>query len=260
MPTLTVLTVSGLPAFQLPCGPSDTVKKLETAAAARANLLKKTFDGGKMKLKLALGPTLDHVRLSRGKEFLDPSDTVAGLALKDGDKLKLHVKPTKLFSGVGSQAPLPAYSFQREGYAFFINMIMSRTGRALFKVKVAPSDTMASVLKQALRRARQMGIRPAGGTPKLKYRGKALEPKVRVSEIGANGLAVGDELAIAGLEGDELLPESPRSSTTSRPGTAPPTSRSAVSPRESSHLLRSFNSLVHSPSAPWLPVGATNWP
>ena len=74
-------------------------------------------------------------------------------------------------------------------------------------------------------------------------RDKALEPKVRVSEIGANGLAPGDEVAIAGLEGDELPPESPRATSRSRPGTAPPTGRSAASsPRGSSHLLHSFNS------------------
>ena len=261
MPTLTIQTVNGLPAFQLPCGPSDTVKKLEIAAAARANLLKKEFDGGKMKLKVATGATLDHVRLSLGREFLVPSDTVAGLGLKDGTKLKLHIKPTKLFSGVGGQAPLPVFSFQREGFAFFVDVVTAVLGRHLFKIKMVPSDNMAVLLKQALKRARLQGIYPGGDKPPaLHFRGKKLGPKTKVNEV--TGLAAGEELAISGLENDEPPPSVPNSARStssmySRPRTASPTSRSAAS---SERLLHSFNSLVNRPSAPWLPVGATNWP
>ena len=230
MPTLTIQTVNGLPAFQLPCAPSDTIKKLSVAAAARANLLKKEWNGSKMKLKLAEGPTLDHVRLSLGREFLVPSDTVASIGLQDGAKLKLHVKPTKIFSGVGSQAPLPVFSFQREGFAFFVPVVTAKMGQELFKVKLAPSDSIASVLKQALKRAKLQGWRPGPTPPKLKYRGKVLDPKARVSDV--TGLASGEELAIAGLEGDELPAalDSARSSASSMAYTRP---RTASPPRSS---------------------------
>ena len=158
-------------------------QEAEIVAAARANPLKKEFDGGKMKLKVATGATLDHVPFA-GTRIPVPSDTVAGLGLKDGTKLKLHIKPTKLFSGVGGQAPLPVFSFQREGFAFFVDVVTAVLGRHLFKIKMVPSDNMAVLLKQALKRARLQGIYPGGDKPPaLHFRGKKLGPKTKVNEV-----------------------------------------------------------------------------
>jgi len=276
MPTLIVQTVSGLPAFSLPCGASDTVKKLTAAAARQANIVQKTWDGKSMKLKDVR--EIENVRLSRGREFLSPADTVMGLGMKDGDRLLLHVKNTPL---VGGRAPLPVHSFAREGYGFFINVVSGVINRDLFKLKIVPSDAVAKVLKQALKRAKLQGWKIGGKPPKLKYKGRALKPTDKMVEID---IAAGDELLLFGLEGDEY-PGSAReaSGSSPRPGSPPrPMSAASVSrmwkdtvPPPSVYgdsIVRnmggSFNLIAYSRTGAvspgqrpdWLPVGPTNWP
>lgn len=264
MPTIHVQTVSGLPAFQMPCAPTDTVKKLQVAAARKACVVQKTWDGSKMRLKEV--KEIDNVRLSMGREFLNPADTVMALGLKDGAKMTLHIKAQPL---VGNKA-LPArsvYSFAREGYGFFITVVLGVTNRELFKLKVVPNDKAASVLKQALKRAKLAGWAPAEGkTPRLKLQGKPLPPTAKVMDVD---LKTGETVELWGLAGDEY-PEMVRdagassssSSFGSRPGSAP-AGQSIVR-----SMGGSFNLLAHSRSGAvspgrtpiWMPIGRTNWP
>ena len=145
MPQLVVNTVSGVRAFTLDATPSHTVKQLQVAAARKACVIKKSFTN----MKLVDVKDDVPVRLSLGRTFLSPKETVAELGLKNGTVLVLHVNKTPL---VRSQAPLPTFSFGAEGYGFFVRVV-TPSGQPLFKHKVTPRDLLSRVMAAILKKA-----------------------------------------------------------------------------------------------------------
>lgn len=264
---LKVFTVSGLPAFSLNASRDESVAVLVKNAARKAAILRKDF-------KFAPGPKLvdarevDGIRLSCGRRFLFPSDTVASLGLQNGSVLTLHVKTKPLIRGT---AALPSFSFSAEGYGFFVNIALP-SGKALFRMKITPDDSANSVTQAALRRAKiSHGLKPTTkDSASLHFKTKILPPKSKLSEYG---IRVNDELVLHGMLGEETPIPALRSSRDLGSGSGDSSSGNNFLGSGSSPFLRSlsrpssaggsFNALARSPSNPntpraWLPVGSTN--
>ena len=247
---LNVVTVAGMPAFVLNAGPTDSVEHLVKAAAIKASVMKKDFKKG----KLVDARHAEGVRLSLGRKFLFPGETVQSLGLRDGCTLVLHVRAQALVKGT---SPPASFSFSSEGFGFFIN-ISAPSGKPLFRIKITPQDTTEVAVVNALRRAKvSLGRRPAvKGVATLKFKGKALPP--RATLIG-EGVMVNDELELHGLE-DEEAPPSPPGERSSNGDREYGSGRFGSLVRPSS--VGSFNAIARSPRAApgtpprqWLPVG-----
>lgn len=236
-----------MPAFNLKCSGGDSVKQVCFAAALRANVVHREWNGKKM--ELVNSELVNHVRLSHARTFLSPQDSIEGSGLQDGAKVTLHVKSTPLVPRCAGEAPLPVFSFSRQGYGFFVSLVTGIVGRPLFKVKVVPGDTIAKLQAAALRRAKLQGIGPVG-TLRIKFRGKTLAPAAKMRDVG---IRAGDELALYGLAGDVVRDSQRRSGLSGEVVSRTP--RGSVR-----SLSSSFNALATSPgSRSWLPVGGVNW-
>lgn len=206
MPTLQINTVHGMPAFTLSCAGSDSIAKLTVAAGRKARVMRQLWKNMKLVDDKATVP----VRLSLGRKFLGPRDTVAELALKDGMILTMHVQATPLVRG---SAPLPTYSFLGEGYCFFVNIVSGKQGRPLFKLKVSRNQPIAAVLEMAVRRASISGLGEAQSA-EFRFRNKVLRPD---KTIEFHSIGKGDALELHGLDSDEPEPPPSPRSLASRP-------------------------------------------
>ena len=134
---LTVVTTSGLPAFKLPCEPTDTIAAIIKSTAKKANV-------DKAIVKLSMG--------TRGNaSWLNKKDSVEALGLQDGARLMLHIKNTPIIKGCVKPAPLPVHTFASEGYGFFMNIETPR-GKYLFRTKVVYHEGVGSLIDLVRRR------------------------------------------------------------------------------------------------------------
>lgn len=268
MVALKVLTVSGMPAFTLNAGKDDSVAALVKAAARKAAIMPKDFKPSKIKLVDA--KEVDGVRLSCGRRFLFPADTVASLGLQNGSVLTMHVKTKSLIRGTTA---LPSFSFSSEGYGFYIGIVLA-SGKELFRLKITPDDSADAVTQAALRRAKiSHGLKPtAKGAARLEFKAKKLPPKSKLSECG---IMVDDSLVLHGMLGEEAPPPRPRSPRDLGSSGSSGSIGNDLLGSGSSPFLRSlsrpssaggsFNAIARSapssnPDSPraWLPVGPTN--
>ena len=254
MPSFNVHTVAGMFAFKLPAAPSDTVAHLNVRAGKLARVHRLTWKN----MKLVHNKEVEVVRLSLGRTFLRPTDSVAGLGLRDGARLMLHVKATPL---VRSSAPLPVFSFGREAYDIWVN-ICSPSGRSLFRLKLSPTMDAKKAVEAAVGRAKISGFGDAQDA-ELRFRGMPLKPGRPLSVYRIN---TGDEVDLHGLGDDEEepppTPRSPLSRTASHshnvlasPGRGAPHFDFVMEERRRASRYGPPSSRPGSAPAKWLPVG-----
>ena len=230
---LKIQSVTGIPAFKLSVAPTDTMMAVTKAAARKAHIV---GDKGKHFHNHAL------LRLSRGKHWLDPKDSVEALGMKDGTVLMLHVRNQPLNKVGVMPGKLVVHSFSAAGYGIFVD-VATPAGRVIWRPKLFPHEDVGKLIEATARKAGCKGItlkykRHSGETVKL----------AKGNKVGDYALGTNDVIVAYGLPEEEEPVSSPRPNPPFRNG--------------------SFNALTRPGSAPatptrpkpFLPVGATNWP
>ena len=182
---LKVRTTTNMPAFNMSVQPTDSILAVTKAAAKKANV-KKPF-----------------IRLSRGRSWLNPKDSVEALGMKDGTVVMLHVRNQPLIKNINCPPALPVFSFASGGYGFFISVVTFVTRKEIWRPKVFPTEDLGKLVLATARKAKCKECtikfkRPSGETVKIE-KGK----NVMDYDIRAN-----DELVVHGLpeEQDQTAP------------------------------------------------------
>lgn len=247
--TLNVKNVAGLPSFKMAVAPADSILSVTKAAARKANIV-----DGKGKHFHNVGV----IRLSMGVKgkhaWLNPKDSVEALGMRSGACVMLHINNVSLaksgHNAATARVPvkLEVHTFASSGYGFWVNLV-SPAGRHLGRrIKLQPHEDLSVTVAEARRKM-------ACKTLTLKYKRHSGETVKLAKGTKVVDLGIGQDgdLMVFGLpdQAEELPPSSPRPSPgfspnsfgsfhkLARPGTAPAKSTS---------------------SAPFLPVGPTNWP
>jgi hypothetical protein len=248
-------TASGLPAFKLSVEPSETIAKVTAKAAARANLTKQAWKNMKL-----VNVKPDCVRLSCGRMFLSPQESVQSLGLEEGQVLKIHVRTAPLIRGTD---PQPTFSFAAAGFAFYIRIFTAR-GSELFRLRVQPNFTIARVVEAAIKRV-ECSCRDitVGPRPRLRFQRRPLPPDKKLADFQ---ITENDPLVMHGLEGERAVApkeEGPLSSSIlTRPGSASFNALARLSAQSDDGVIQIGAPDPRGPSGHqlWMPVGATNWP
>ncbi|KOO32632.1 hypothetical protein Ctob_010538 [Chrysochromulina tobinii] len=228
MPTLMIDTVCGIPAFKVQVGPDETIRSLQIKCAKAAHVNTLTWKN----MKLINNKEDVRVRLSRGRVFLKPTDTVAALGLQNGSRLMLHTRSRPLIPNYNGHplvmtAPLPVYSFGREDYDLWVN-VCAPNGQRLFKLKLTSEMNTTKVLSMAVKQAKLRGFgdleqAAENGEVRLTHKGVEMKPG---KSISAYHLQTGHEIDLhAGDDDDSATPEGPMDEDVSLSHDSAPTSR-----------------------------------
>ena len=211
MPTLMIDTVCGIPAFKVQVGPDETIRSLQIKCAKAAHVNTLTWKN----MKLINNKEDVRVRLSRGRVFLKPTDTVAALGLQNGSRLMLHTRSRPLIPNYNGHplvmtAPLPVYSFGREDYDLWVN-VCAPNGQRLFKLKLTSEMNTTKVISMAVKQAKLRGFgdleqAAENGEVKLKHKGVEMKPG---KSISVYHVQTGHEIDLHGLGEQYEAPSSP---------------------------------------------------
>ena len=229
MVMLKVRTTTNMPAFNMAVNPTDDIMKVTKMAARKANVNK------------------PFVRLSVGKHWLKPRDTVEELGMRDGTVVMLHIKNQHIIKGLNAPPPLTVFSFASSGYGFFVDVVSFVTRKVIWRPKLFPMEDLTAMIEATKRKAKCKTLtikfkRPSGETIKLEKGTKVMDYDIRAN----------DELVVHGLPED-------REPTSPKPHVMQYGSGMNMLSRSSRKVMPTTDGSIAQTDA-WLPVGPTNWP
>ena len=225
-----VRTTTNVPAFSMSVSPTDDIMKVTKMAARKANVNK------------------PFVRLSLGKHWLKPKETVEELGMRDGAVVILHIKNQPIIKNLTAPPALPVFSFPSGGYGFFVDLVSAVTRKVIWRPKLFPFGDLGAMLETTKRKAKCKTItikfkRPSGETVKIEKGKRVLDYDIRAN----------DQLVVHGLPEDQE-PTSPITHVMQYG------SGMYMRSRSSRKVVPTTMDGAIPQTQDWLPVGPTNWP